>query len=475
MSKLISKASSTINQIPSGRFEKFNLSENPFPLHPMVNKDSDQKKTNGSIYEKEIRHAEYQKVITNFIKIPQSDPNHLRLGFLVDSSYIGRGNGKSAFFVNLLREINKEFAIDLSEGKNKCFSIHFSPEPSGNTKTFKRFVDLFFQSIIKTDIIDYALAMLRIDAFIKLKGDKILKKYGDENKLIDSLNNNDWYSSDDFYSFGLTKGDLHKEMFKNPFLDQIDDAFPLMSNKKILTKIVNQRDFEDHYYNLKKENEKLEFVFNDLVSMFLAAGFNGSYVLIDDFERIPEFQSGIQRKDFITQLRTILYDGPYLNAKLGFYNFVFALHAGVPRLILDAWSLAGLEQRVSLNPTYENPKHIILFDKINEGHVELLLAKYLKEFRITDSEPEKLNLYPFTQSAAKEIGIIMEFNASKILQFSCNLLDFAIDKSYPIIDEKVVAEFSKQSTYKIDGDKKEQDISNTESLNLMEKANENNE
>lgn len=473
MSKLISKATSTINQIPQGRFDKFNLSENPFPLTPIVNKDSDQKKTNGSIYEKEIRNAEYQKVINNFIKIPQSDVNHLRLGFMVDSSYIGRGNGKSAFFVNLLREINAEFAIDLSDGLNKCFSIHFAPEPSGNTKTFRRFVDLFFQSIIKTDIIDYALAMLRIDAFIKLGEDRILNLFDDEKQLIDSLNDNDWYSSEQFYSLNLTKSEISEEIFKNDFLSQIDDLFPLMRNKRVLSKIVNQKDFEDHYFQLKKENEKLEFVFSDLVAMFLAAGFNGSYVLIDDFERIPEFQSGIQRKDFITHLRTILYDGPYLNAKLGFYNFIFALHAGVPRLIQDAWSLAGLEQRVSLNPTYENPKHIIVFDKINERHVELLLTKYLREFRLKVTDAGKMNLYPFTKKAANEIGIINELNAAKILQFSCNLLDFAIDKNYETIDEKVVAEFSKQSTYKIDADKKEQDISNTESLNLMEKANEN--
>jgi hypothetical protein len=473
MSKLISKASSSISQIPEAKFESFNLSENPFPLYPMVNKDSDQKKSNGSIYEKEIRNEEYQKVINNFIKTPQSDVNHLRLGFLVDSSYIGRGNGKSAFFVNLLKEINEEFAIDLSGGINKCFSIHFTPEGSGNTKTFRKFVDLFFESIIKTNVIDYALAMIRIDAIIKLKGNGILSMYENDEVLISSLNKHDWYNSDDFGSLGLMKKDINDEIFKNVILDQMNESFPLMSNKKSFTRIVNQKDFEDHYYNLKSETQRLEFVFNDLVAMFIAAGFNGSYILVDDFERIPEFQSGIQRKDFITQLRTVLYDGLNLNAKVGFYNFIFALHAGIPRLIQEAWSLAGLEQRVPLNPKYKDPKHIIVFDKINEKHVELLLKKYLKEFRIDDNKSNKLDLYPFTSSSAKAIGILSEFNASKILQFSCNILDYAISKSYILIDDKVVEEYSEQSAYKTDGDKKEQNISNTESVNLMDKSNTN--
>jgi hypothetical protein len=297
--------------------------------------------------------------------------------------------------------------------------------------------------------------------------------YENDEVLINSLNSHDWYNTSDFSSLDLMKKEINEEIFKNAILDQMNESFPLMRNKKSFTKIVNQKDFEDHYNQLKGETQRLEFVFNDLVAMFIAAGFNGSYVLVDDFERIPEFQSGIQRKDFITQLRTVLYDGLYLNAKVGFYNFIFALHAGIPRLIQEAWALAGLEQRVPLNPKYKEPKHIIVFDKINAKHVELLLKKYLKEFRIDESKTDKLDLYPFTQSAAKAIGILNEFNASKILQFSCNILDFAVSKSYPLIDETIVKEYSEQSAYKTDGDKKEQDISNTESVNLMDKSNTN--
>lgn len=471
MKKLLTKASSVINNIPQGKFEKYNLSENPFPLTPIVNRDSDQKKFNGSIYAREIRQTEYEKFLNNFVKVPQADIDHLRLGFVVDSSYIGRGNGKSAFFVNLLREINEEFSINLSDGKNKCFGVHFAPEPSGNTKTFKKFVDGFFDSIIQNNIIDHALAILRIEALIQLKGDDVINLFQDDSDLVKKLNDEEWYTTNDFTNLNLWKNEIASEIFKNEFLQQVSETFPLARVRgSILAKIINQNDFYEYYSGLKREEDKLQFVFSDLVSMFLAAGFNGCFAFVDDFERIPVFQSLTQRRDFITYLRAVLYDGVYLNSRIGFYNFIFALHAGVPRLIQEVWAVAGLEQRVPLNPTYHDPKHIILFDKIDENDVRLLLEKYLREYRIDTGDNIKKGLYPFTEEAVRDIGINCEFNASKILQFSCNIIDYAAGKNFEEINGKVVNEFSKNSTYKTEEDTRLQDISKVDSVDLMQKA-----
>src|SRR5258708_6921146 len=68
----------------SGKFEKFNLQENPFPSDPFVNKESTDKRVNGAIYEMEIRKPEYRKIEANFLKRPQADLNHIRLGYLIE-------------------------------------------------------------------------------------------------------------------------------------------------------------------------------------------------------------------------------------------------------------------------------------------------------------------------------------------------------------------------------------------------------
>jgi hypothetical protein len=115
--------------------------------------------------------------------------------------------------------------------------------------------------------------------------------------------------------------------------------------------LVSQADFKAHYEQLKRGAERLTFVFSHLVRLFQAADFNGAYLLVDDFERIPDFQSARQKRDFALELRSVLFDGLYLNARAGFFNFLLVLHAGVPRLISEAWQESGMETRSPISQT----------------------------------------------------------------------------------------------------------------------------
>jgi len=111
MSKLSRKPESIYPIGTLGRYERFGLTENPFPAEPSVNQESNDKRINGGIYETEIHKTEFEQIKTYFLKQPQSDANHLRLGYIIDTSYIGRGNGKSAFLLNLQQLINMPISI----------------------------------------------------------------------------------------------------------------------------------------------------------------------------------------------------------------------------------------------------------------------------------------------------------------------------------------------------------------------------
>lgn len=465
MDKFLKKATSNIPEENKGKFEKYNLAENPFPSTPIVNKDSTEKKFNGSIYENTIRDDEHNKMVRNFLEKPQNDINHLRLGFIIDSSYIGRGNGKSAFLVNLMKEINENYCLNFSNEQNKCFATYFAPEGGGNTKTFEKFTDIFFQSILNSNIINFSLATLRLEALLVLKPTKINFEIELQNEadILNKLN------SEDFFNGRIIKTDLLDEMRKNKYISKLPKEFPLFNNQtNFLTKIVSQTDFEEYYKTLRKDKEKYDFIFTDLINFFLAASFNGSYIFVDDFERIPDFQSAVQKKDFAIQLRTILYDGLYLNSKIGFYNFVFALHAGVPRLMQDAWGLAGLEQRIAITPSNQS-NHIITFDKINEKHAVLLIKKYLTEYRILNTGDD---LFPFTEESIKYMGVISEMNASKILQLANNIINYAAEKNVELIDTDFVQTFTNSNSSiepNFDGVGKK-DISSTNTIDLINKA-----
>jgi len=165
-------------------------------------------------------------------------------------------------------------------------------------------------------------------------------------------------------------------------------------------------------------------------------------------------------------LRTVLFDGGYLNSKIGFYDFLIALHAGVPRLIQEAWSLAGMEQRVSISGNGQ-ARHIINFEKINDKHAIKLIKKYLSEYREDGYTGDEL--YPFNAKSIAVIANNSEMNISKILQSANNLIEYAIDASADDINETVVTSFfSKSSDAKPEEEAKT--ISSTPSINLADKV-----
>ena len=447
--------------ICQGRYEQYGLRENPFPASPFVNPESGDARTNGDIYEPSVRQAEYDKVRRNFLEVALNDPNHLRLGYIADTSYIGRGNGKSAFIVNLQKKINQDFGSSVSNGLNKCFAVMFVPEPSGRTKTFESFVDLFVDAIFRTNVIEAALTTLRLEALLALVKDfDIEAHFKDENDLQNKLGSHDWYAK-----VGVDLRQLTQHILSSRFLQSLPREFPLSLPPMLWPQIVNQESFAAYYQALKRGEPRIEFAFSHLVNLFMAAGFNGAYVFVDDFERIPDFQTERQRRDFARWLRTCLFDGLCTNARTGFYAFILVLHAGVPRLIQGAWEESGIEHRAPIFYKGGTPKHLIQFESIKIEHVFLLLRKYLNNYRTPDAVSD--SLAPFTEEAATKMGELSDLNASKILKMAYEVLERAVDQSLPQIDVEFVSDAGGVTSF---GQKQVSGIYDAPTKDLMQEA-----
>lgn len=412
-----------------GRYEQYNLRENPFPSSPFVNPESNDDRINGEIYEPSIRQAEYGKVRQSFLEVPLNDPNHLRLGYIVDTSYVGRGNGKSAFILNLQKRINQDFGLSVSNGLNKCFAIRLAPEPSGKTKTFESFVHLLVDAILRSNIIEDALTTLRLEAILALDENfNIEAHFKDEDDLRDKLGSYEWYTKT-----GVDFRQVIQQIMTSPFLQGLPQDFPLSLPRLLWPQVVSQESFVDYYQGLRRGELRTEFAFSHLVNLFIAADFNGAYVFVDDFERIPDFQTERQKRDFARGLRTCLFDGLYTNAKVGFYTFMLVLHAGAPRLLQNAWGESGLEHRAPIFYKGGTPKHLIRFEKITLEHVFSLLRTYLKAYRLPSAADDD-SLAPFTEKAVAKMGELSDFNASTILKMAYEVLERAVDRNVPQID-----------------------------------------
>lgn len=443
------------------KYELLSLKENPFPNTPFVNKINPDIRYNGSIYESRIREKEREQILENFIRIPQSDQNHIRLGYLLDYSYVGRGNGKSAFALNLIDEINNEYCLDISDENNKCFGLHLTPEPSGRTKTFSSFVDLIFDAILEKGIIKYCLASLRLEAINTIYPKNDISKFENEEKLIEKLNEANWFKDNNIEIATITK-----KFYQNDFLNKIGTGFPLHRDKTVFynNTITTEKNFKKYYYeNLKKGKDRINFLFNDLVLFFESAGFNGAYLIVDDFERIPDFQSEKLKQEFALEIRTNFFDGILENAKFGFYNLILVLHAGVPRLIEKAWAVSGMDRRSPIND--DKARHSIKFDKLTVGHAVLMLEKYLEKYRLND---DKKSLHPFTKEAVKIISEKAELNASTIIEKAHSLIEQAAIDRVVLID----ADYVNEKLGNIDKDIviPKEDVSKESSENLFKKS-----
>jgi len=230
-------------------------------------------------------------------------------------------------------------------------------------------------------------------------------------------------------------------ILSNEYLKDIGKEFPLYFDKSRFnfTGLISQNNFVKFYKQLKKSQEKYDFIFNDLVALFLASGFNGSYLILDDFERIPYHQSEKQKREFALDIRTNLFDGIRLNSKIGFYNFLLIFHAGVPRLIEKSWGNSGMEQRCPVTNINRDSKHVVFFEKMDSNNAILMIKKYLEEYRIDKQDEAKSGLYPFSEDAIKKIGEMSEFNASQILRSANQVLDKAAQEKI----ESISADFVK--------------------------------
>ena len=79
----------------------------------------------------------------------------------MDTSYVGRGNGKSAFIVYLQEQINQDYCLDISKEQNKCFAIRVLPESGGRTKTFESFIDIIIETRDAVHVISESIPFIK--------------------------------------------------------------------------------------------------------------------------------------------------------------------------------------------------------------------------------------------------------------------------------------------------------------------------
>ncbi len=391
----------------------FNLTDNPFPYDPFVEPDSENVRVNGTIYNERIKSKEIGRIRSMFLS-QRIDGNHKRLGYLVDSSYTGRGNGKSAFLVHLLKEINTDYGEKISDSQNKVFGVYVKPKSGGHSVKYWQFCEDVLRQLIKTGCIKDALIAIFLKKVLASKGIKEGFEAMLEAEGIDLL-----FDQNRVEEFGVSLTNI-KEVLRTELGERgIERDWatklaynPLAAETNIIKDVCEQND-------AWKKRYIMSFLFDQIVRLMVQADFNGGYILLDEFEKIAEYQKLAERNDFANGLRENLYDGGTQSAVQGFFMTIIAMHPGTPNLVSDAWEKSGLNARAPLPiGKGEEEPHILLFHNVGTEDAKELMQVYLDHFRLSGDDSNKLGLYPFDDRSIAHIATLSDFNIAKMLRFA---------------------------------------------------------
>ena len=173
-------------------YERFGLSQNPFPDSPVIVPDAGDPRLNGEIFQADLRQDE-QEQFERLLILSSYQPEPRSIAFLMDyATRRGRGIGKTAFLNYQRRRIMTDLGDDLTDGAYVLMAAHLFPEGGGRTRKFWHFTRLIGESLVRGGCVAWAIWRLR--AFSGMVPEEVLKEV-DPFEPGSSLGDDRWLDS----------------------------------------------------------------------------------------------------------------------------------------------------------------------------------------------------------------------------------------------------------------------------------------
>lgn len=407
MNNLIRKPKEQPSSI--NKYIKYGFAQNPFPNEPAVKPYSSDKRVNGSIFLEQIREEETNSFLEKIVNSPN------KIGLMMDyAAYKGRGIGKTAFLNFMKKKINKDLGNEITHGDGVIYAVYVAPSADKNNRTLSHIAHSIFDAMEKEDL--FLMVFCRLRALSGLLND-ILEDY-DETRLEETIANDEWlqdkgidvnavnkYVQDRLIEIGITVD------FNCNYLFSTGGAYSTYKNA--LT-----GDKSEFYW--KKQG--LEYLFGTIEKLLKAALFTNCIILLDEAEKMIQYQNFNERRAFCDNLRNYFIDGYNPNAIDGFFKIVITIHPNSQELLMPHWTAAGLDRFCEFGGA-SSSENTIFFKPLSDDTrlIENLAKSYLDESRI---EGKPNSVAPFTIEAIQYAMLKSDSIPGKFLK----LLYFAIEK-----------------------------------------------
>ena len=398
------------------RFERFGLSQNPFPNKPSLVIGSD-----SLPYLPDLRAQEEQQFEALMIPHPDRMATHT-IAFLMDyATRRGRGIGKTAFLNYQRERIMQDMGDSLTNGSQVLFAVHVLPLPGG-TRKFWQFARLIAEAMNEQDII--AMALWRLRAFSGVIPAEVLDQAGDSPE--ETIGNDAWLRQRGVDVDFQLAHDVRAMLEQAGVRAEVAETLARCGHAPSAW----QRSFLAHQTDFRWRREGAQLVFDDLVRLFIRAGFSKGVLLIDEMEKIVTVQNIRERRTFVDLIRYYFVDGPCENARRDFYSLLLTIPPYLQELLAPHWEAAGLDRFAALSREFAE-KYTVYFRPLNQESAEPLVKVYLDAYRF--NEDQKGSLMPFDKEAVEEALVRSVGIPGKMLTLLYLVMERAVEKGWSSI------------------------------------------
>lgn len=372
----------TASEQRNQKYRYYGFTQNPFPFDPSVIPGSEDKRNNGTLFFEGMRESEMNDFKEKLVKSPN------RIGILMDyAAYKGRGIGKTALLNHVKTVINNDLGLRISDGQDVLYSVYLSPNSSdGNNRSLSRMAHSLYDAMVNERFLFIAFCRLRAfsggisdDLLAELTEDDYEKTIADDKWLNDhgaDVQKINSFIIDKLYSMGFLEGS-HSYRLSFDYMDFLDTISSFHSE-------------------LEWNKKGLHLIFDKLVLLFKEAAFSNCIILLDEVEKIVQYQNFSERRAFCDDLRFYFIDGNTENSADGFFKILITIHPNSQELLMPHWMAAGLERFCELGGSgaIENT----IFFKPMKDDINLIkdfVRIYLDNSRSNKSD----SVEPFTDDA----------------------------------------------------------------------------
>lgn len=404
----------------NNKYEFLGFTQNPFPNEPAVKPYSADPRVNGSIFLEKIREEEIKDFKEHIVNAPN------KIGLLMDyAAYKGRGIGKTAFLNHMKNSINSDLGENLSNGESVLYAVYVSPSADKKNRSLSDIAHSIFTSMHKEGL--FLTVFCRLRALSGLLDD-VIDETVDESNYEDTIANDNWLNERGVDVSGVNAFVMN-EMVKAGLTDDVSNIFGgnYQSFKTLL---------EDNRNELFWRKQGLTFLFDNIEKLLKAAMFTNCIILLDEAEKMIQYQSSNERRALCDNLRYFFIDGSCSNAIDGFFKIVLTIHPNSQELLMPHWAAAGLDRFCSLGGDTSSENSIFFKPMSNDSMMINELAEiYLQKSRI---DPSDNSISPFTQEA---ISYAMEKSdriPGKFLKMLYLMIEKAVLNQWDSIDKEKV-------------------------------------